>query len=110
MVGRAFLATKSSEEFATQWLQLRKLAEARPTTEFFPTFNDALKEAMRQEPLLFFDTLRLDPQNPDSRYNLATLCDKLNSPDEAREHWQAFLKLDPTSEASTYARARLSQL
>jgi tetratricopeptide (TPR) repeat protein len=54
--------------------------------------------------------VRLDPQNPDARYNLATLCDKLNSPDEAREHWQAFLKLDPTSEASTYARARLSQL
>jgi Flp pilus assembly protein TadD len=53
---------------------------------------------------------RLDPQNPDARYNLATLCDKLNAPDEAREHWQAFLKLDPTSEASTYARARLSQL
>lgn len=54
--------------------------------------------------------VRLDQQNPDARYNLATLCDKLNSPDEAREHWQAFLKLDPTSEASTYARARLSQL
>jgi tetratricopeptide (TPR) repeat protein len=54
--------------------------------------------------------VRLDPQNPDARYNLATLCDKLNSPDEAREHWQVFLKLDPTSEASSYARARLSQL
>ena len=47
-----------SEDFAAQWLQLKRLAEARPTTEFFPTFNDALKDAMRQEAMLFFDTLR----------------------------------------------------
>ena len=49
-----------SEEFATQWLQLRRLAEARPTTEFFPTFNDGLKDAMKQETLLFFDALRTE--------------------------------------------------
>ena len=49
-----------SEEFATQWLRLRKLAEARPTTEFFPSFTDDLKEAMRQEAVLFFDTLRAE--------------------------------------------------
>jgi len=47
-----------SEDFATQWLQLKKLAEARPTTEFFPTFTDEMKESMRQEPILFFDALR----------------------------------------------------
>jgi len=49
-----------SEEFATQWLQLKRLAEARPTTEFFPTFNDELKDAMRAETMLFFDTLRTE--------------------------------------------------
>ena len=49
-----------SEDFASQWLQLKRLAEARPTTEFFPTFNDELKDAMRQETLLFFDTLRTE--------------------------------------------------
>jgi hypothetical protein len=49
-----------SEDFAAQWLQLRRLAEARPTTEFFPTFNDELKDAMRQEAMLFFDTLRTE--------------------------------------------------
>ncbi len=49
-----------SEDFATQWLQLRRLAEARPTIEFFPTFNDELKDAMRQETTLFFDSLRTE--------------------------------------------------
>ncbi len=47
-----------AEDFAAQWLQLKKLAEARPTIEFFPTFTDELKESMRQEPILFFDALR----------------------------------------------------
>jgi hypothetical protein len=49
-----------SEEFAAQWLRLKNLDEARPTQEFFPTFNDELKEAMRQEAILFFDTLRTE--------------------------------------------------
>jgi hypothetical protein len=49
-----------SEEFAAQWLRLKTLDEARPTQEFFPTFNDALKDAMRQETTLFFDTLRTE--------------------------------------------------
>jgi hypothetical protein len=49
-----------SEDFAGQWLHLKTLAEARPTVEFFPTFNDNLKDAMRQEAMLFFDTLRTE--------------------------------------------------
>jgi hypothetical protein len=49
-----------SEEFAAQWLRLKSLDEARPTQEFFPTFNDELKEAMRQETILFFDSLRTE--------------------------------------------------
>jgi hypothetical protein len=49
-----------SEEFAAQWLRLKALAEARPTTEFFPAFTDALKDAMRQETMLFFDSLRTE--------------------------------------------------
>ena len=34
-------AAALTESFASQWLQLRKLAEARPSTEFFPTFTPA---------------------------------------------------------------------
>jgi len=44
--------------FAAQWLQLRKLDFARPSTEFFPTFNNKLKQAMREEATTFLDHLR----------------------------------------------------
>ncbi len=41
-----------------QWLQLHKLAEARPSTEFFPTFTQKLRQAMYDETTTFFDKLR----------------------------------------------------
>ncbi len=44
--------------FAAQWLQLRKLEYARPSTEFFPSFNNRLKQAMREEATTFLDKLR----------------------------------------------------
>jgi hypothetical protein len=44
--------------FIAQWLQIAKLALARPSTEYFPTFNGRLKDAMRQEVELFADGLR----------------------------------------------------
>jgi hypothetical protein len=47
-----------TDNFAVQWLQLHKLAEARPSTEFFPTFTHGLRQAMRDETLTFFDKLR----------------------------------------------------
>ena len=47
-----------TDDFAAQWLQLRKLAEARPSQEFFPTFNQRMREAMYDETTTFFDKLR----------------------------------------------------
>jgi hypothetical protein len=47
-----------TQNFAAQWLQLRKLDYARPSTEFFPTFNNKLKQAMREEAMTFLDKLR----------------------------------------------------
>ena len=44
--------------FASQWLQLKKLDAARPSTEFFPTFTNKLKRAMRDEAITFLDKLR----------------------------------------------------
>jgi len=52
-----------TDGFAVQWLHLDKLATARPTTEFFPTFNNRLKDAMREEVTLFFDNLRADDRS-----------------------------------------------
>jgi mono/diheme cytochrome c family protein/AcrR family transcriptional regulator len=49
-----------TDNFAAPWLQLKTLNYARPTTEFFPTFNDTLKRAMRDEVTTFFDKLRAE--------------------------------------------------
>jgi hypothetical protein len=47
-----------TQNFAAQWLQLKKLDFARPSTEFFPAFNNKLKQAMREEATTFLDKLR----------------------------------------------------
>jgi hypothetical protein len=44
--------------FFEQWLQLRKLADARPSTEFYPAFTGNLRNAMREELVVFADKLR----------------------------------------------------
>jgi hypothetical protein len=47
-----------TDQFAVQWLQLSKIADARPSTEFFPTFKQPLRQAMSDEVTSFFDGLR----------------------------------------------------
>jgi hypothetical protein len=47
-----------TDTFAEQWLHLKKLPEARPSTEFFPTFTPKLRQAMGDEVRAFFDSLR----------------------------------------------------
>jgi hypothetical protein len=49
-----------ADNFLTKWLELDKLAAARPSTEFFPAFNDKLKSAMRAEVETFCNKLRED--------------------------------------------------
>ncbi len=49
-----------TDTFAEQWLQLKKLPGARPTTEYFPTFTPKLRQAMHYEAATFFDKLRTD--------------------------------------------------
>lgn len=48
-----------------------------------------------------------DPNYCDAHYNLAFVCEKLRAFAEAREHWQAYVKLDPVGPWSSYARERL---
>jgi len=52
-----------TDSFAVQWLQLKKLAQARPSTEFFPAFRGSLKQAMYDEVTLFFDQLRKEDRS-----------------------------------------------
>jgi len=42
------------ENFVGQWLELRNLDEAKPAPEKFPQFDEALRQAMKQETQLFF--------------------------------------------------------
>src|SRR5207248_1497061 len=47
-----------AESFAVQWLGLRPLgAVIRPDPKMFPEFNDELAAAMREETILFFDSI-----------------------------------------------------
>jgi hypothetical protein len=52
--------------FAEQWLTLRKLELVSPDPKLFPSFDNALREAMIRESLLFFEALvRGDRSIPD---------------------------------------------
>jgi mono/diheme cytochrome c family protein len=45
------------ENFGGQWLQTRNLKAATPDPELFPNFDEALRDAMRQETELFFEAI-----------------------------------------------------
>jgi hypothetical protein len=45
------------ENFAGQWLYLRNLQSTRPDVEEFPNFDENLRQAMRRETELFFESI-----------------------------------------------------
>ena len=47
-----------AENFASQWLQTRKLKEFTPDPALFPDFDESLRAAMLTETELFFDSIR----------------------------------------------------
>src|SRR5690606_33026019 len=46
-----------SENFAGQWLALRSLGSHQPVVDAFPDFDDNLRQALRRETELFFDSI-----------------------------------------------------
>jgi len=50
-------ATALTEEFAGQWLQLRRLEEASPDPGTYPTFDEELRRAMRVETEMVFEAV-----------------------------------------------------
>jgi hypothetical protein len=58
---RRMLADRRSHSlvtnFATQWLQLRKLEAITPDARLFPNFDDNLRQALRRETELFFESI-----------------------------------------------------
>jgi cytochrome c5 len=51
------------EGFADQWLYLRNLPAASPDDKLFPDFDDNLRQAMREETELLFDSIKQDDRN-----------------------------------------------
>jgi hypothetical protein len=45
------------ENFAGQWLHLRNLETIKPNTDFFPDFDDNLRQAFKREAELFFASI-----------------------------------------------------
>lgn len=58
---RRMLADRKSrrlaENFAPQWLEVRRIEEAAPDEKMFPTFDDDLRRAMVDETIWFFDAI-----------------------------------------------------
>ncbi|MBI3855260.1 MAG: DUF1592 domain-containing protein [Planctomycetes bacterium] len=52
-----------SDNFAGQWLGLRKLDTIQPDHGMFPSFNETLRRAMIDEPWMFFDRLMRDDRS-----------------------------------------------
>jgi hypothetical protein len=52
-----------TDHFTTKWLQLDLLNEARPSTEFFPSFNWDMRQAMKEEVATFADKLRAEDRS-----------------------------------------------
>lgn len=86
-------------------------------TEIDPRFADAwnnlalvLSELGRLEEAIaaLRRALSLEPRDARAHYNLADLPDECGRSGEAAPHWQAYLRVDQTSQWAAYARGRLT--
>jgi mono/diheme cytochrome c family protein len=81
------------DNFAMQWLQLRRLETHSPDPKLFPTFNATLRNAMIQETKLFFgeivreDRPVLDLIDADYTYINAPLSNHYGIRDTAGNYW-----------------------
>jgi hypothetical protein len=62
-----------ADNFAAQWLTLRKLAIVQPNPRQFPQFNNSLRQAMRTETEMFFEAVAREDRSVldflDGRYS-----------------------------------------
>src|ERR1700730_419586 len=52
-----------ADNFAEQWLFLRNLKNSAPNLDAFPDFDDNLRQAMRQETKLFFESIQREDRS-----------------------------------------------
>jgi tetratricopeptide (TPR) repeat protein len=58
----------------------------------------------------YVEAIRLDSAYPDPHFNLALVYERLGKHGKACEQWRAYLRLDPQSRWSAYARSKLEQV
>ena len=51
--------------FAEQWLHLRNLKNSSPDLQAFPDFDDNLRQAMKEETTLLFDSIMREDRSVD---------------------------------------------
>lgn len=51
------------DQFALQWLQIKRLKTTSPDTTLFPQFNEPLRAAMLQESVLFFKSIMMEDRS-----------------------------------------------
>ena len=62
-------ASALGRNFASQWLNLRNLADVQPNPEVFPDFDAALRSAMSQETEMLFSTIVKEDRSIDDFLN-----------------------------------------
>lgn len=89
------------ENFAGQWLELRNLDKMTPDPEEYPSFDEALREAMRTETEMFFASLVrndrsiLDLIDADYTYVNERLAKHYGIPDVTGEEFREVKLADP---------------
>lgn len=85
-VKRMLLSPKTeafTTNFATHWLQVDRIADARPSREFFPTFSDTLRKAMKEEVEYFMNKMREEDHPVTDLLN----CDYVYANTELAKHY-----------------------
>ena len=94
-------ATRWMRDFLGQWLQVRNLDAIVPDPVIFPSFDDTLRDAMRTETELFFesqvrdDRSLLDLLQADYTFLNARLADHYGVPDVHGSHFRRMTITDP---------------
>ncbi|HEX2061837.1 MAG TPA: zf-HC2 domain-containing protein, partial [Thermoanaerobaculia bacterium] len=93
-------------EGSSDWRVWNDLAAARHAHAMQKPSAGTLPQALAA----VHEALRLEPNAAEARFNRALILEDLGLRDQAREAWQEYLALDPSSEWSNEARAHLQRL
>jgi tetratricopeptide (TPR) repeat protein len=93
--------------------RLRQAVELRPAfPEAWNNLGNVLAGLRQFDAALacYRSAVEHDPQYRDAHYNLADTLDDIGRGEEARPHWQTYLRCAPKGPPADYARSRLAAL